>query len=351
MRGGGREAGTPAGLADREPQNREVAEVRRAGSWLAATRAVVRPVLLLALVGAASASAATAAGATSEPSATYAGVPVVGRPCEQGEGVTVIVDFTTLGGGVRVGCAAGDQAHGFAALRAAGFRTSSEGGVGRICTLDGLPTQGYPYCWTTGGFWSHWAEGSSDDWEFHQVGAGHGPLAPGHVSGWSWAQDFRSAPPRIPPRWSPPTVAEPDPVPVMPDGGGPVEIDPVSPGGGVDPEGEPPSDGGPYGPGGGPLDATGSPSGTGDAGNASAPAAEGDADVSGPPPSGEGPSGQMELTSAPGAPAAAGGGSVAGVGLGVGLAAVVGAAAAIAARRRRAAADPSRTGVHSSSIR
>lgn len=27
---------------------------------------------------------------------------------------------------------------------------------GMVCTINGLPMQGYPFCWLTGGCWSYW---------------------------------------------------------------------------------------------------------------------------------------------------------------------------------------------------
>ncbi len=336
--------------------------MRRAGSWLVATLAALTTAVVLTGLATMFPMAATPAGAADTAATTQGGVAVSGRPCGPGEGVTVIVDFTTMLDEIHVACAPGKQPHGFAALRAAGFRTSSEGGEGRICTIDGRPTQGYPYCWTTGGFWSHWNEGDSGAWEFSQVGAGHGPLAPGHVSGWSWAQDFRPAAPRIPARWAPPAdddgndgsddshgtdgdggggsgSGEPGPIAAIPPGG----ADEPTPGGGTGGSGSTTSPASPQ-----PGQAGGS--------DGDSPSASPDAVDSTPFASGDGGTssglGEMELASgADPAGGATAGGTVVGVAAGAGAIAVVGAVAALSARRRHTARGSGRTGVPPSSIR
>jgi hypothetical protein len=120
---------------------------------------------------------------------------VTGEACEQGEGVTVVVDFAALPGGLVVGCAPGEQPSGFAALAAAGFAVGFEGGPGMVCTIDGRPVEGYPFCWSTGGYWSYWKKARGGAWDFSRTGGGAGPLAVDSVEGWSWAGDFESAPP------------------------------------------------------------------------------------------------------------------------------------------------------------
>lgn len=119
---------------------------------------------------------------------------VSGEACEVGEGVTVVVDFADLGG-VAVGCAPGAQASGFAALAAAGFSVGFEGGPGMVCTIDGRPAEGYPYCWSSGGYWSYWKKDRGGTWDYSRTGGGAGPLAVDAVEGWRWAGGFTSAPP------------------------------------------------------------------------------------------------------------------------------------------------------------
>ena len=126
------------------------------------------------------------------------GPDVVGEPCPVGAGVTVVVDFTELDDTVRIGCAPGAPADGYAALAAAGFTVTDESGPGTACTIDGLPTEGYPFCWLTGGFWGYWKSPDRETaWDFAMVGPGTGPLVEGSVEGWAWAAGFSGAAPRV----------------------------------------------------------------------------------------------------------------------------------------------------------
>jgi hypothetical protein len=130
-----------------------------------------------------------------------AGHRVVGQPCDPGVGVTMVVDFTALRDEVRIGCARGAQPNGLVALRAAGFTISSESGPGTVCRIDGLPTQGNPYCWSAaGGYWSYWHKKTATEWDFRSTSAGGtGTLPVDSVEGWSWAPKFDGEPPRVSP--------------------------------------------------------------------------------------------------------------------------------------------------------
>lgn len=161
------------------------------------------PVVALAIVTGACAPAPTDPGPTTTTTTTTTlpepqGPTVTGTACRPGSGVTVVVDFTALDDTVKIGCAPGAQANGFSALAAAGFTVGQESGAGTLCKVDGLPTEGFPYCWLTGGYWSYWkAADRSTEWGFAQVGAGSGPLTHGSVEGWSWAPGFADAAPRV----------------------------------------------------------------------------------------------------------------------------------------------------------
>ena len=108
---------------------------------------------------------------------------------------------------VIVRCALGAQATGIAALGNIGLAVNSNaaGAVsGSVCTLDGLPVEGYPYCWSTGGFWGYWAAADqSAEWGFSTIGAGSGPLTEGSVIGFAWAQGFEGDAPRVAPDGTP----------------------------------------------------------------------------------------------------------------------------------------------------
>jgi hypothetical protein len=99
-------------------------------------------------------------------------------------GVTVVVDFTDIGGGVTLGCAASGFATGRDALQSAGF-ASTDSQPGLVCTINANPDP----CPTTfeGSYWSYW-HGTSGDaaWTSYQVGAdGSHPVA-GGVEGWRY---------------------------------------------------------------------------------------------------------------------------------------------------------------------
>ena len=87
------------------------------------------------------ATTTTVADTTTTTSTTSTTVPepldptVTGEACQPGSGVTVVVDFTALDNAVRIGCADGPQASGFAALAAAGFTRTDEPGPGTTCTI------------------------------------------------------------------------------------------------------------------------------------------------------------------------------------------------------------------------
>lgn len=131
---------------------------------------------------------------TPEPS----GPTITGEACRPSSGVTVVVDFTELDDTVRIGCAPGEQTDGLAALANAGFVSGSDSGPGTVCTIDGLPTEGYPFCWLTGGFWGYWkSPNRSTAWDFSMVGAGDGPIPVGSTEGWAWAPAFDGSAPRV----------------------------------------------------------------------------------------------------------------------------------------------------------
>lgn len=120
--------------------------------------------------------------------------------CASNEGVTVVVDFVTLADRVFVRCALGAQPSGYAALTAVGLTFDAGRFPGGICQIDGLPTQGYPYCWTTGGYWSYWkAPVAGAPWTYSGTGPTVDALNGGAVEGWRFAPFAAGTaqPPRI----------------------------------------------------------------------------------------------------------------------------------------------------------
>lgn len=140
-----------------------------------------------------------AAGCT--PDTSTSGAKYKNGRCGGDEGVTVVVDFAAFRDEVVVRCALGAQVSGFSVLENASFSHDPGRFPGTVCQLDGLPTQGHPYCWTTGGYWSYWKAGRSGDaWTYSEWGAGAGPKpAPGAVEGWRFApfSEGTAKPPRV----------------------------------------------------------------------------------------------------------------------------------------------------------
>jgi hypothetical protein len=120
----------------------------------------------------------TAAALVAAPQAQAAG-------CAGSSGVTVVIDFAALGGGVQTGCALGDPATGLAALTGAGFSYAFvPRQPGFICRINALPNpcNGAPAT----AYWSYWHAQPGGTWSYSTSGAaGYNP-APGSVEGWAF---------------------------------------------------------------------------------------------------------------------------------------------------------------------
>jgi hypothetical protein len=125
--------------------------------------------------------------------------PASAAVCSQGSGVTVVVDFASLGGGTQTRCAAGDPSSGLAALRGAGFqptRAAQEPGY-FVCRIDGKPAN--DPCQRTSpadAYWSYWHAKPAGTWSFSSTGAADYNPAPGTVEGWAFGA---GKPPSSPP--------------------------------------------------------------------------------------------------------------------------------------------------------
>lgn len=150
--------------------------------------------------------------------AAYAGVPAApasAAPCGTAEGVTVVVDFHELGGGVQSGCVrdGGDR---FATdlFPAAGFPLAY---VQRqpdfVCRVRGLPTPEQDPCVSTPAataYWSlWWSDGSAGDWRYSTSNAGGLRVPDGGAVAFSWNTGSRPVPPGL----APVVHAAPEPTP------------------------------------------------------------------------------------------------------------------------------------------
>lgn len=143
------------------------------------TRYAVTLLAAIALLGGASTAAAAAE-------------PAQAAAVADCDGVTVIVDFTDLGGAVASGCAEGDPASGREALESAGF-VPVDSAPGLICTIDAQPDP----CPTEfeGSYWAYWQH-EGGEWVASQVGADEADPAPGGIEGWRYNDG--SVPPPAP---------------------------------------------------------------------------------------------------------------------------------------------------------
>lgn len=124
-----------------------------------------------------------------EPAAVPAALPATTTPNVQGQacigdsGVTVVVDFTDLGGAIEIGCAEGDPASGREALTAAGFEPA-DGSPGLICTIAALPDGCPPFDGVN--FWAYFSGEAGSDWAQQMAGADGIDPAPGAIDAWRY---------------------------------------------------------------------------------------------------------------------------------------------------------------------
>ncbi|WP_344610070.1 hypothetical protein [Dactylosporangium salmoneum] len=109
--------------------------------------------------------------------------------CSPGTGVTVVVDFGSLGGGVVTGCYAGDPATGLAALTGSGFTVAGtqRWGLAFVCRINGMPTAATEPCVNTPpatAYWSYWHATPGGAWTYSSSGASSYNPAIGTVEGW-----------------------------------------------------------------------------------------------------------------------------------------------------------------------
>lgn len=184
----------------------------------AATRLRLALVLLLAVTG-----------------AGWGDLPAQGAPhdgpCITAGGVTVVVDYRDLGGGIQVRCAPDAQSGdtGLTVLARAGFTTEGtlRDGPGFVCRINNSPSieQTIPIsgnedyretCVNTApneAHWTYWHAPNGGPWTYSQAGSANREVLIGGYEGWSFSLNrSREAPP--PPRATPShTLALPTPTP------------------------------------------------------------------------------------------------------------------------------------------
>ncbi len=104
------------------------------------------------------------------------------------DGVTVMVDFGVLGGGVQIRCVTQPVTSGFDALKKAGFTYSTSTRFpGLLCRINGQPEDPCPNAPPSDRYWGYWTASSPGGaWTFSDLGAGNRTPSPGSVEGWAF---------------------------------------------------------------------------------------------------------------------------------------------------------------------
>jgi hypothetical protein len=157
--------------------------------------------------------------------------------CTTPNGVTVIVDFKALGGGIQRGCAI-NPASGLDALQKAGFGTAGTNRWGNafVCRIDGKPGNPPEACLDTppgNAYWAYYTAKPTDaGWKYVSLAATLTRPTPGSIEGWAFGArvqpgiapgDAIPPPVTVPPPTQPPPTQPPvtnPPVTVAPGGGG-----------------------------------------------------------------------------------------------------------------------------------
>ncbi len=131
--------------------------------------------------------------------------PASAAVCTGDTGVTVVVDYRQLGGGVVKKCAAGgDGASAVSLFPDNGFPlTYVQRQPGFVCRVGGLPDPDTQACVNTppaDAYWGlFWADGKAATWKYSTLGVGGLTLRDGQSVGFSWQSSTSSTPPGVAP--------------------------------------------------------------------------------------------------------------------------------------------------------
>jgi hypothetical protein len=136
-------------------------------------------------------SAATAHGVRTEAIAATALAGTAGK-CPGTTGVTVAVDLTAFGGGVKVRCAPGTPTTGIAALQQAGFTVAgtAQYGLAFVCRINNKPSPTAQACTSTPPTTAYWAyyhaNAGATSWTYSTVSAATYKPLQGSIEGWAF---------------------------------------------------------------------------------------------------------------------------------------------------------------------
>ena len=125
--------------------------------------------------------------------------------CSSAKGVSVVVDFHELGGGVQTACDAGGVGRtAYAQLKDVGHRLEHvQRTPGFVCRIDGLPSPADDPCVNTppaDAYWSlWWSDGKSGKWTYASQAASSLKVPAGGYVGMSWQGSGAKSPPGAPP--------------------------------------------------------------------------------------------------------------------------------------------------------
>lgn len=139
------------------------------------------------------------------------GVPSAAQAatCSTAQGVSVVVDFHQLGGGVQTHCDRGGAGRtAWDQLRDVGYELAGvKQQPGFVCRIDGKPSQAQDACFNTppaDAYWSlWWSDGKSGKWAFSSMGAGSLKVPEGGYVAMSWQGQQGQAEPGVAPKAHP----------------------------------------------------------------------------------------------------------------------------------------------------
>lgn len=134
----------------------------------------------------------------------FAPQPAAAAACGSADGVTVVVDFHELGGGVSQQCDAAGAGKSAAALfTGTGFPlTYVQRMPGFVCRVAGVPAE-EPCVNTppTDAYWGlYWSEGTSGEWHYATEAVGSLTVPAGGYVAFSWQGSSTKAPPGVAPK-------------------------------------------------------------------------------------------------------------------------------------------------------
>ena len=137
-------------------------------------------------------SAAAAAQSVRADAVTATALAGTAGKCPGKTGVTVAVDLTAFGGGVKVRCAPGTPATGVAALQQAGFTVAgtAQYGLAFICRINNKPSPAAQPCTSTPPTTAYWAyyhaNAGATSWTYSTVSAATYKPLQGSIEGWAF---------------------------------------------------------------------------------------------------------------------------------------------------------------------